>query len=102
METAEQVHKEIEWLSFFCQLKQITSVPTLLIVAIAVVLQNCCVFQSDEICLGWWELGSFSFLNHPGGRKTDKHKQHLGIVPGMAGSQICLCVALFGGEKENT
>ena len=30
-----------------------------------------------------------------------KHRQFLGIVPGMGGGQICLCVAVFLGEKRN-
>ena len=33
------------------------------------------------------------------GEKTNKHQQLFGIVPGMGGGQICLCVAFFLGEK---
>ena len=39
-----------------------------------------------------------------GGKKTNKHKQFFGIVPGMGGGQNCLCVASFlggGGGKGN-
>ena len=36
------------------------------------------------------------------GEKTNKHKQLFGIVPGMGGGQICLCVAFFLGKKGNT
>ena len=35
-------------------------------------------------------------------KKTNKHKQLLGIVPGMGGGQICLCVAFFLDKKGNT
>ena len=35
-------------------------------------------------------------------KKTQKPEQILGIVPGMGGGQICLCVALLLGEKGNT
>ena len=37
-----------------------------------------------------------------GEEKTNKHKQFLGIVPGMGGGQICLCVAFFLEKKGNT
>ena len=35
-------------------------------------------------------------------KKTNKHKQLLGIVPGMGGGQIRLCVAFFLDKKGNT
>ena len=44
----------------------------------------------------------FFFSQRSGEKKTNKHKQLLGIVPGMGGGQICLCVAFFGEKKGNT
>ena len=37
-----------------------------------------------------------------GGEKANKYRQFFGIVPGMGGSKICLCVAFFSGEKRET
>ena len=58
------------------------------------------VFWNSQVLFGPPEKGEKGrFL---GGQRTHKHKQLLGIVPGMGGGQIGLCVALFWGEKGNT
>ena len=58
--------------------------------------------KNDSVSMVSVPLDHNDITQTSGDAKNYKHKQILGIVPGMDGAQISVCVAFLLGEKGNT